>query len=227
MSESVLVIAAHADDEVLGCGGTIAKLSDQGAKVHVAFLADGVYSRSGASDVQFEELKVRHAAAEKACSILGVSSVSFRDYADNRMDTVALLDITKTVEELIARHCPDTILTHHMGDLNIDHRLTHQAVVTACRPQLGHPVKTILCFEVPSSTEWQLPGSALAFTPNWFVDITDTLERKLVALNAYANELRDWPHPRSKKGVEALATWRGATVGVNAAEAFMLGRQLA
>jgi LmbE family N-acetylglucosaminyl deacetylase len=103
----------------------------------------------------------------------------------------------------------------------------HEAVVTACRPQLDHPVKTLLCFEVPSSTEWQLPGSAPAFTPNWFVNISDTLDRKLAALDAYAAELRDWPHPRSRQGVEHLAHWRGATVGVDAAEAFILGRQLA
>ena len=102
----------------------------------------------------------------------------------------------------------------------------HEAVVTACRPQHGHPVKTLLCFEVPSSTEWQPPGSAPAFIPNWFVDITASLERKLTALDAYASELRPWPHPRSRQGVEHLARWRGATIGVDAAEAFMLGRQL-
>jgi LmbE family N-acetylglucosaminyl deacetylase len=103
----------------------------------------------------------------------------------------------------------------------------HEAAVTACRPQRGHPVKTLLCFEVPSSTEWQLQGSAPVFAPNWFVDISDTLDRKFAALDAYAAELRDWPHPRSRQGVEHLARWRGATVGVDAAEAFMLGRQLA
>jgi LmbE family N-acetylglucosaminyl deacetylase len=103
----------------------------------------------------------------------------------------------------------------------------HEATVTACRPQIGNPVETLLCFEVPSSTEWQLPGSAPIFAPNWFVDISDTLGRKLAALDAYAAELRAWPHPRSLQGVEHLAHWRGATVAVNAAEAFMLGRQLA
>ena len=102
----------------------------------------------------------------------------------------------------------------------------HEAVVTACRPQQGHPVRTLLCFEVPSSTEWQLPGSAPAFTPNWFVDISSTIDRKLAALEAYSAELRPWPHPRSLQGVAHLAHWRGATVGVDAAEAFILGRQL-
>lgn len=226
MLQSILILAAHPDDEVLGCGGTIAKLADAGATVHVAFLADGVYSRAGELIVQQEELHIRRMAAQKACDILGVKSVSFGEFHDNRMDTVALLDVTRELEKLIAEHKPEMVFTHHAGDVNIDHRRTHEAVVTACRPQLGHPVKTLLSFEVPSSTEWQLPGSAPIFAPNWFVDISGTLDRKLAALNAYKTELRDWPHPRSRKGVEHLAHWRGATVGVDAAEAFMLGRQL-
>ena len=227
MSQSILILAAHPDDEVLGCGGTIAKLADQGATIHVAFLADGVFSRVGDQAKQQEELHIRRAAAQKACDILGVKSVSFDDFPDNRMDTVALLDITKALENLIAEYKPEVVFTHHAGDVNIDHRRMHEAAVTACRPQRGHPVKTLLCFEVPSSTDWQLPGSAPIFAPNWFVDISDTLDRKFAALDAYAAELRDWPHPRSRQGVEHLTRWRGATVGVNAAEAFMLGRQLA
>lgn len=226
MVQSILILAAHPDDEVLGCGGTIAKLADGGATVHVAFLADGVFSRSGEPTIRQEELQIRRAAAQKACNCLGAKSISFGDFPDNRMDTVALLDITQTVELLIAEHKPDTVFTHHAGDLNIDHRRIHEAVVTACRPQYGHPVKTLLSFEVPSSTEWQLTGSAPQFTPNWFVDISTTLNRKMAALEAYAAELRDWPHPRSRQGVEHLAHWRGATVGVDAAEAFILGRQL-
>lgn len=225
--KTILVIAAHPDDEVLGCGGTIAKHADQGAIVHVAFLADGVFSRAGDAGTQQTELNARRTAAHKACDILGVRSVSFGEFPDNRMDTVALLDIIKAVEELLVKHCPDTVFTHQAGDVNIDHRRIHEAVVTACRPQSNHPVRTLLCFEVPSSTEWQLPGSAPVFMPNWFVDISDTLKRKLEALNAYDTELRNWPHPRSVKGVAHLAHWRGATVGVDAAEAFMLGRQLA
>jgi LmbE family N-acetylglucosaminyl deacetylase len=226
-AQSILILVAHPDDEVLGCGGTIAKLTDQGANVHIAFLADGVFSRNGDIAAQNDELKARRTAAQKACDILGVKSVFFGEFPDNRMDTIALLDITKAVEELIVEYKPEVVFTHHAGDVNIDHRRMHEAVVTACRPQLDHPVKTLLCFEVPSSTEWQLPGSAPAFTPNWFVNISDTLDRKLAALDAYAAELRDWPHPRSRQGVEHLAHWRGATVGVDAAEAFILGRQLA
>lgn len=224
MTQSVLILAAHPDDEVLGCGGTIAKLADGGARVHVAYLADGIFSRDKGRPGQ---LTARRAAARKASQILGVASVFFGDFPDNRMDTVALLDITKAVEALIAEHSPEMVLTHHAGDVNIDHRRLHDAVVTACRPQKRLSVNTLLCFEVPSSTEWQLPGSGPVFAPNWFVDISSTLDRKLLALDAYASELRDWPHPRSRQGVEHLVRWRGATVGVDAAESFVLGRQLA
>lgn len=227
MPKSILIFAAHPDDEVLGCGGTIAKLADEGENIYVVFLADGVLSRAEDQRNHQVKLHTRRTAAQKACDILGVKSVFFGDFPDNRMDTVALLDITKAVEELITKHQPEMVFTHHSGDVNIDHRRLHEAVVTACRPQHGHPVKTLLCFEVASSTEWQLPGSAPLFAPNWFVDISKTLDRKLSALEAYADELRNWPHPRSKQGIEHLAHWRGATVGVDAAEAFMLGRQLA
>jgi LmbE family N-acetylglucosaminyl deacetylase len=223
----VLVVAAHPDDEVLGCGGTLAKLADEGAGITVAFLSDGVTSRPAAAVRHDEQLEGRRAAAARAARILGVQHVSFGDFPDNRLDTVALLDITQAIESVIAQYRPDTLFTHHAGDLNIDHRRVHEAVATACRPQAGHPVRTLLCFEVASSTEWQLPCSSAPFVPNWFVDIEATLSRKLAALEAYTGELRDWPHPRSLRAVEHLARWRGATVGAQAAEAFALGRHLA
>lgn len=221
----ILVIAAHPDDEVLGCGGTLALLSDQGAQIHVAFLSDGVFSRDENLGNE-DSLTVRRKAAQTACDILGVKTVSFGDLPDNRMDSVGLLDIIKPIEALIVQYCPDTVFTHHAGDLNIDHRRTHEAVTTACRPQRGHPVRTLLSFEIPSSTEWQLPGSVPVFAPNWFVDISSSLERKLSAFNAYSDEVRAWPHPRSWQAIEHLARWRGAIMGAEAAEAYMLGRHL-
>lgn len=224
--KSILVLAAHPDDEVLGCGGTIARLSKRGASIRIAFLADGVTSREESVAIQQAERDARCEAAEKACAILGAKSTYFGNFPDNRMDSVSLLDIVKTIEALIAEYRPDTIFTHHAGDVNVDHRRIHEAVVPACRPQGANPVKTLLFFEVPSSTEWQIPGTAPAFSPNWFVDVSDLLHRKLAALEAYASELRPWPHPRSLQGVEHLARWRGATIGVEAAEAFILGRRL-
>jgi len=230
MNCSALVIAAHPDDEVLGCGGTIAKFAASGTPVHLAFLADGVGARNqtaaNRSPAEQQALDRRRTAAQQSADILGAASVSFDDLRDNQLDSIPLLEITQRVEALMAQHRPSTLFTHHAGDLNIDHRRVHQAVVTACRPQQGQPVRTLLTFEVPSSTEWQPPGSGSTFAPNWFVDISATLEQKLAALDAYTEELRDWPHPRSRQGVEYLARWRGATVGCEAAEAFVLARQL-
>lgn len=227
MTQSILIFAAHPDDEVLGCGGTIAKLADMGADIHIIFFTDGVMSRIENEKTRQITLDTRRNCAQMACDILGAKSVFFGDFPDNCMDTVPLLEITRLVEKFVVQYQPEMILTHHAGDVNIDHRRLHEAVVTACRPQHKHPVKTLLCFEVPSSTEWQLPGSAPIFAPNWFVNISETLDRKLAALEIYSAELRPWPHPRSQKGVEHLAHWRGATVGVDAAEAFILGRKVA
>lgn len=226
MNESVLIVAAHPDDEVLGCGGTMARLAADGCDVHVAFLADGIGSRDSEHPVDKEKLQQRRVAARKAAEILGVASVSFDDLPDNRLDTVPLLELVQRVELLVSQHQPNTVFTHFSGDLNVDHRQVYRAVVTACRPQTGHPVHELLCFEVASSTEWQPPGHGKSFNPNLFINIGDTLERKLAALDAYASEMRAWPHPRSQRALESLARWRGATVGCEAAEAFVLERCL-
>jgi N-acetylglucosamine malate deacetylase 1 len=221
---NILVIAAHPDDETFGCGGTMARFAQEGKAVHAAFVADGVGSRTPNGLPDQEALATRQMAAANACAVLGVQPPRFGDFPDNRLDTVPLLEVVQYIEALISTYRPDTILTHHCGDLNIDHQLVHRAVVTACRPQEGHPVSTLLFFETPSSTEWQSPGTGPAFTPNWVVDITDTLDNKIQAAQCYESELRPWPHPRSVQGIEHLARWRGATVGVDATEAFILGR---
>lgn len=226
MNDSILVIAAHPDDEMLGCGGTMARLSNEGKVINVAFLADGVFSRMGISNDTKEELKKRRQAANDACKMIGVNEIVFGDFPDNQMDSVPLLEICKSVEALIKKFDPYTIFTHHIGDVNIDHQLIHKAVMTACRPQLSNNVKEIFFFETASSTEWQFPGSGAAFLPNTFFDISSTLNLKIKALGIYNDEMREWPHPRSLQGVQHLAHWRGATIGVNAAEAFILGRQI-
>ena len=158
--------------------------------------------------------------------MIGVNEIYFGDFSDNQMDSVPLLEVCKSVEELIKKFNPATIFTHHVGDVNIDHQLIHKAVMTACRPQLSNNVKEIFFFETASSTEWQFPGSGTAFLPNTFFDISSTLHLKIQALEIYHAEMREWPHPRSLQGVQHLAQWRGATIGVNAAEAFILGRQI-
>jgi len=225
---NVLVVAAHPDDEVLGCGGAIAKHIEQGDKVHVAILAEGLTSREdirnrAANTKKLVELEY---AAQRAHDILGTTTLELFDFPDNRMDAVDRIEVTKKVEVLVDKYQPQIVYTHHTGDVNIDHRIIHEAVVTACRPQPGHCVKTLLFFEVASSTEWQTPVSNIPFTPNWFVDISETLDKKLEALEAYAGEMRDWPHSRSIKALKHLAKWRGASNGVESCEAFSLGRRL-
>jgi N-acetylglucosamine malate deacetylase 1 len=219
----VLAVVAHPDDEVLGCGGALALHAARGDEVSIVILADGESSREGAATARVAE---RESAARQAASILGVGRVLLHGLPDNQLDSRPRLEITKLIEARIAEFRPDTVYTHHSGDVNIDHRLVHEAVVTACRPQAGHPVGTLLFFEIPSSTEWQPPGSTPAFLPNWFVDISTVFDIKLKALRAYDTEMRLWPHPRSYEGVEHLARWRGATVGCAAAEAFVLGRAI-
>ena len=228
MDKSVLVIAAHPDDEVLGCGGTMAKHAADGDSVHVLILAEGVTSRSEKRGLRRDErlLSALATCAKNANKILGAKSVVFERYPDNRLDSMDRLDIIITVKKHIENKKPRIIYTHHGADLNVDHRRVHEAVVTACRPLPGHHTRELLFFEVPSSTEWQIPMPGNAFLPNWFVDVSDSLKQKLKALEAYAPELRAYPHPRSLKAVEHLARWRGASIGVRAAEAFMLGRKL-
>lgn len=221
----ILVVAAHPDDEVLGCGGAIARHTKAGDSVRVVILAQGVTSRPGTIG-QDDEIRQLRAAAAEANRLLGVGELVLEGLPDNRMDGLNRLDVVQRVETYMQRWQPSIVYTHHPGDVNVDHQVTHHAVVTACRPQPGHSVETLLFFEVASSTEWQTPGSAPPFQPNWFVDITDTIELKLAALRAYLIEMRNWPHPRSIVAVEHLARWRGASVGTEAAEAFCLGRNL-
>ena len=223
-----LVIAAHPDDEVLGCGATIARLAEEGWAVHVVIMAEGATSRNSKRDPSshVNQLNELSRCAEIANQILGTQSLKLLALADNRMDGMELLDVVKIIEDEIEHHRPVMVLTHHAGDVNIDHSIIHDAVITACRPQPGHPVKTLLFFEVPSSTEWRPAASRMQFSPDYFYDVTVSIEKKLAALNAYAPEMRAFPHPRSIEAVEHLARWRGATIGCAAAEAFMLGRNI-
>jgi LmbE family N-acetylglucosaminyl deacetylase len=224
----VLVIAAHPDDEVLGCGGTIAKHARNGDEVHVMILAEGLTSRGSARDVAANSgsLSELAQAAHRANDILGVKSLALHGLPDNRLDSLDRLDVIKVIEKKVDEFAPAIVYTHHAGDMNIDHRIIHDAVNTACRPTPGHPVKSLFYFEVASSTEWQIPGSATPFLPTWFINISETFELKMDALRAYDSEMRAWPHPRSLDAVGHLARWRGASVGVAAAESFILGRAI-
>ncbi|MFD1446457.1 PIG-L deacetylase family protein [Oceanobacillus profundus] len=225
---NILVIAAHPDDEILGCGATMAKHVKNGDQVYVAILAEGITSRDQTRDRsnKVKELSLLALEAKKANEVIGVTELKLFDFPDNRMDSTDLLDIIKVVEKLIDNFKPDIIYTHHIGDVNIDHQRIHQAVITACRPIPNkHVVRELLFFEVLSSTEWQ-PVQATPFTPNWFVDVSETIDIKLNSLKEYDYEMREWPHSRSITAALHLARLRGATIGVEAGEAFILGRKI-
>ena len=219
MNKTVLVVAAHSDDEALGCSGTISKHIEQGDSVHLLFMTDGVASRSA----KVNNKKKRLTAAQGVAEILGVDTLTNLNFPDNRMDSIPLLDVVKEVENKITELQPEIIYTHHIGDLNIDHQITHKAVITACRPQPDFCVKEIYAFEVLSSTEWQTPGVE-SFNPNVFVDITDYIDIKKQVLEVYSEEMRQPPHSRSIDNALRLNALRGNSVGIDYAEAFELVR---
>jgi LmbE family N-acetylglucosaminyl deacetylase len=222
----ILVVAAHPDDEVLGCGGTVALHAARGDEVHTLILGEGSTSRAAQRDPAGDDPEVSHLqeCARAAALALGVASVRFGGLPDNRMDRLDLLDVVKLVESTIDELQPAVLYTHHHGDLNVDHQIAHRAALTAARPLPGCPVASIYTFETASSTEWG--RSADPFTPQRFVDVTETFDRKLAALACYESEMRPFPHARSLDAITALATWRGASVSVARAEAFMVVREV-
>lgn len=225
--ESVLVVAAHPDDEVLGCGGTMARLAREGHEVRIAILAEGMTSRTAQREqTEQKQLDHLHRNARQAADKVGAMELLLSKLPDNRLDTVPLLNVVKLVEELIERFKPTVIYTHHPGDLNVDHGVVHRAVLTATRTLPGQRVREIYSFEVASSTEWAFQRLEPSFRPNVFVDIGSTLETKIAALHCYDTETREFPHPRSAEATRAIAMRWGSVAGFPAAEAFELVRSL-
>jgi LmbE family N-acetylglucosaminyl deacetylase len=220
--KTILVVSAHPDDDVLGCGGVIAKHASFGDKVHLIFMTNGISARDTALEI---DISNRQISTQKAAHILGIESMQQFDFPDNKMDTVPLLDVVQSIEGVVSRLQPEIIYTHHIGDLNVDHQVVHKAVMTSCRSQPGFCVKSIYAFEVLSSTEWQTPGY-LPFTPNVFIDISNQIQIKRKALKVYNQEMRPMPHTRNIDNVIRLNALRGNTVGVDYAEAFMLLRSM-
>jgi len=223
MSKQVLVIAAHPDDEVLGVGGTIARHVQQGDHVSVLVLTDGVTARHAVTEPQKE-------AAHKACRALGVQDVHFGDLPDQRLDALPLLEVIRPISDWVKELHPQVVYTHHRGDANQDHRTVFSATLVAARPFGENPIERLLCYEVASSTEWAPSFADWAFLPNVFVDISATLEAKLAAIEAYRetfeSEVKPYPHPRSPEAIQVYAQHRGIAVGMQAAEAFVLVREL-
>lgn len=223
----VLCMVAHPDDEIIGVGGTLARHVARGDEVRICVLAEAERARHDEFTPEVERLvENRRDGTRRACEHLGVDSVEFYTFPDNQFDAVPLLDIVKIVEYEIAEFEPEVIYTHHFGDLNVSHELTCRAVVTAARPLPGSSVKRILAFETLSNSEWAVPTEDHMFNPTVFVDISDHLEAKLAALAEHETELEPHPHPRNLENVRRNALVWGSKSGLEAAEAFVLLREV-
>ncbi len=217
--KKILIIAAHPDDEILGCGGTIIKLKDK-CEIFTIFMTDGVSARGATSSKK--EKQIRKRACIKLFEFLKIKKPIFLNLPDNQLDKLPLLKIVKKIEKHLFKIDPDEVFTHYENCLNIDHKITFQATITACRPIKNLNIKKILSFEIPSSTDWSL--SKKKFNPNYFVNITNQISKKINALKYYKMELRKDPHSRSLNSIKALSKFRGASSGVMFAEAFYINR---
>lgn len=226
---NVLVIAAHPDDEVLGLGGTLAKHNIAGDSIYLCILCEQVDARKNKPEHDDFKKQIQNAA-----EILGIKNTMFFDFPNIKMNTVPTVDLVQAIEKAIIEYKPGIIYTHHGGDLNDDHKIVFNATMTAIRlPERGtvenisiDMIKEVLCYETPSSTEWAAPLPEFAFQPNVFVDIKDTFESKIIAIEQYIGIIKEYPHPRSIENLEALAKYRGMQSGFELAEAFMLMREL-
>lgn len=218
---SVLVLAAHPDDEALGCGAAIARHAARGERVRIVFVSDGETSRG---DVAQGAVAARQEMACAAASVLGAEPPVFLGFPDNQLDTIPLLEIVQAVERAVGSSPPRRVYTHHAGDLNVDHGIVARACLTVFRPQPGTGVRDILGFEVLSSTGWNAPEAV--FAPNVYLDAVGFEDCKAAALACYGAELRAFPHARSQETMRHLLAFRGATVGLAAAEAFTLLRRV-
>jgi LmbE family N-acetylglucosaminyl deacetylase len=210
---------------LLGCGGTIARLAQEGFDIYIAILGEGITSRYTQREQADQALvKQLHDRSRQVADQLGVRDLFLYSLPDNRFDTVPLLDVIKIIEGLVERLQPQIIYTHHGGDLNIDHVVVHRAVLTATRPVVSQSVKEIYTFEVPSSTEWAFGQFQSTFKPNVFVDISTALETKVQLMELYESEVQSFPYPRSPEALRIIAQRWGSVVGLQAAEAFELIR---
>ncbi len=221
----ILVVAAHPDDEILGVGATIARKIAEGNKAFALILGEGQTSRwKSRENAEKDVVLALHKDSMEAAKVIGYTDIYLESLPDNRFDRLDLLDVVKTVEKYVGRVKPDIIYTHHQKDLNIDHRITFEAVLTATRPMEDCPVREIYAFETVSSTEWNFGNKERIFYPNVFVDVSGFFETKCEAMRKYKSELCQFPHPRSIEMLEITAKRWGAIVGRQYVEAFELIR---
>lgn len=221
MTNNILVIAPHADDEVLGCGGVIAKHAAAGDVVSILIVATGIPELYPPAVIEQtrQELKEAH-------TLLGVSNVIFLDYPVPVLDSIPVYRLSSSIEQVIKNLLPTTVYIPHHGDIHIDHQVVYHAASVATRPIRDCSVRKILAYETLSSTEWAAPNAGSVFIPTVFCDITDFIELKLTAMSKIASQLKEPPHSRSLQAIEALARYRGSSVDLHAAEAFMLVREI-
>ena len=226
----ILIIVAHPDDELLGLGASMNRLINKfSIKTHVVILGEGITSRADKRDRDNwqRELEIHRNNIYQAQKAIGYHSVSIYDFPDNRFDTVALLDIIKVIEKEKNDFKPDIIFTHHGGDVNIDHQKTFEAVITACRPMKDESVRSIITFETPSGTEWIASTDPRHFVPNFFITVDkENINAKILGIESYEFEKREYPHPRSPKSLEIQAQRWGVSVGSDYAEAFTIVRSI-
>lgn len=223
MKNNILIIVAHSDDESIAMGGSIRKHIIRGDNVNVISMTDGVSSRKYTNEI---DKNIRSNSARLASEILGFNWIASYDFPDNAMDSLPLIEIVKAIEKVKNQYKPNIIYTSSCADLNVDHRVVANAVLTAFRPQPGEICKEIRLFEIPSSTDYGHPSITGRFSPNLFISIEETWNDKLKAIEAYSSEMRDYPHSRSKEGIKNLAKLRGNQIGVEFAESFEVIRKL-
>jgi LmbE family N-acetylglucosaminyl deacetylase len=224
-NKKILIVAAHPDDEILGCGGLIKKFSKTN-QIKILIAGEGITSRENTRSIKKNKDNLLNLKKDaiKANRKLGVNDLLFLDFPDNRFDSINIVDIAKSIEKVFNQFKPSIIFTHDCNDLNQDHTLLHRAVLIAARPKANFFVKKIYTFEVMSSTGWNDNIGSNVFTPNYFVDISNEIHSKLNSLKLYKSELKKWPNARSLIGVKSLAMFRGVQVGLKYAEAFKLLR---
>ena len=229
-NKNIMVVVAHPDDELLGLGASMNRLiKEHNVNAHLVILGEGITSRSNSHDTKFwkKQLLIHKKNIEKARKIIGYQTISIYDSPDNRFDSIALLDIIKIIEKEKFAFNPEYIFTHHGGDVNIDHQLTFNAVITACRPLDVEKTHGIITFETPSGTEWRASTDPRHFIPNFYIEVNeDNVNSKILAMECYEFECRLFPHPRSAEALRIVAQRLGIIVGVNYAEAFCLVREV-
>lgn len=226
--KNVLVVAAHPDDDILGCGGTIAKYTKLGIKFKVIFIAEGTTCRFATEEINSEnalkEIEKRNTYAKKSLEVLGVKEFTFYNLPCGRLDQEPIIEIGKIIEKEIKEFKPDTIFTHSNIDVNNDHLRVFQGVLQATRVGALNFVNQVYSFEILSSSEWRFVE---AFKPNVFISLDkEHIDLKIKSLNEYVSEIKEFPFPRSNEGLEILAKRRGMQIGKKYAESFSLVREV-